>query len=692
MWNPPALTATGEGQDLDSVTTMIGGADDPGHIKFYQFGSVSFPDVHQNDVQGDCFSYLSEFKTENKRLCLDLNRLTDPKTDANFIDIKFLDDKSDFNEVSQTSYPEVMMSELNDLIDESNTVPADCSVNYKKLEADINFMPQSCELVSGYPIKAHGREDRNSIICRLPMSSSPSPSFECGTSSVLPYPNCSQQIVNGNFLSLGIGGGMDTKSNSKFSTREIASKLADPLPSHYMVPIVGQTPTNPSSLTPLVGWQSNVGALSSSSLADTRVEGVHYGDTRSKINPIQFPGFQAPQANPRSNFPTTYDNFGFNLNSSLSPSVIPINPQCGFVNQNLLGTQMPRPTSFSRQGIRLQQHYNSRSSINAPSESAWYKGSPVGHEQLGRLMPLAEAKRPRNIGSVCFPRSVQPVPVGNLSLQEEGATSTGFANTSPSPSNIQPVGQTPYCHNVSSIAGSSLISDRFAYPIPRVSPIQSAATFPRRLGVQPAEPTPQTIGAIPETRLPVHAYPVRPIVPSGQHQHAVPAQVPTVSSRPDYSSSQAAQLAKYGVGPHGIVSRPRLKRQQTVNPSNERLLQRRKISPRPAVIHQPTTSKTPSFPSTRAPIRATRQIPPEAPLHIKWEGSDEPIEPSGHKCFLCKRDISFTTEGRMYQPPIPPAAAVLPCGHTFHDDCLQKITPKDCLKDPPCIPCALGET
>ncbi|CAA0816409.1 Unknown protein [Striga hermonthica] len=544
MWNPPALTATGEGQDLDSVTTMIGGADDHGHIKFSQFDSAGFTDVHQHDVQGDCFSYLSEFKTENKRLCLDLNRLTDPKADANLIDIKFLDDKADFNEVSQTPYPEVMMSELNNLTDESNTILADCSVNYKKLEADINFMPQSCELVSGYPIKAHGTEDRNSRICRLPMSSSPSPSpsFDCGTSSVLPYPSCSQQIVNGNFLSLGIGGGMETKTNSKFSTREIASKLADPLSSQYMGPIVGQTPTNPSSLTPLVGWQSNVGGLSSSSLADTRVEGVHYGDTRSKINPIQFRGFQAPQANPFSNFPATYDNFGFNLNSPLSPSVIPIVPQCGFVNQNLLGTQMPKPTSFSRQGIRLQQHYSSRSSINAPSDSAWYKGSPVGHEQLGRLVPLAEAKRPRNIGSVCFPGSVQPVPVGNRSLQAKGTTSTGVANTSPSPSNIQPVGQAPYSHNISSIAGTSLISERFTYPISRVSPIQSAAagTFPRRLGVQTAEPTPRTIGAIPENRLPVQAYPVRPIVPSGTPVQAYPVR-PIVPSEVSVSAVPVAE-------------------------------------------------------------------------------------------------------------------------------------------------------
>lgn len=73
-------------------------------------------------------------------------------------------------------------------------------------------------------------------------------------------------------------------------------------------------------------------------------------------------------------------------------------------------------------------------------------------------------------------------------------------------------------------------------------------------------------------------------------------------------------------------------------------------------------------------------------------GFDGPLGPTGQKCLLCKRDLSFTAEGLVYQPAIPPAVAVLPCGHTFHDHCLQIITPEDQLKSPPCIPCAVGET
>lgn len=72
-------------------------------------------------------------------------------------------------------------------------------------------------------------------------------------------------------------------------------------------------------------------------------------------------------------------------------------------------------------------------------------------------------------------------------------------------------------------------------------------------------------------------------------------------------------------------------------------------------------------------------------------GSDQTPEPIGYKCFLCKRDLSYEPEGPISLPPDSPAVAVLSCGHTFHEYCLERITPCDQSKDPPCIPCALGE-
>uniref|UniRef100_A0A5B7C1A5 RING-type domain-containing protein n=1 Tax=Davidia involucrata TaxID=16924 RepID=A0A5B7C1A5_DAVIN len=74
-----------------------------------------------------------------------------------------------------------------------------------------------------------------------------------------------------------------------------------------------------------------------------------------------------------------------------------------------------------------------------------------------------------------------------------------------------------------------------------------------------------------------------------------------------------------------------------------------------------------------------------------FAGFDGTPQTTGQKCLLCKRDLSFKPEGPVYQPTVPPPVAVLPCGHTFHDHCLQIITPEDQSKNPPCIPCAIGE-
>jgi hypothetical protein len=73
-------------------------------------------------------------------------------------------------------------------------------------------------------------------------------------------------------------------------------------------------------------------------------------------------------------------------------------------------------------------------------------------------------------------------------------------------------------------------------------------------------------------------------------------------------------------------------------------------------------------------------------------GFNETPQPIGGKCLLCKRNLSFTPDGPFFQPTNPPAAAILPCTHTFHEHCLQLITPEDQASNPPCIPCAIGES
>ncbi|KAL6584989.1 hypothetical protein OROMI_004278 [Orobanche minor] len=656
MWSPPALTATEKRKDEESVTTQPRGDDDDGSscfgnilgadFMFSPFNSPGFADVPRHDIQGDCHSHSPESKNENSRLCLDLDCSTDFKTDANLMDVKN---------------------------GKNNTVASDCSIN----TSHMNFMPHWCEPVAGYPIKAHGPEAKSSRINRLPISCSSGTSvlplvgnFDVTGNNNVPLPFSSPQNVDGNFLSLGIGGGStEIKSNSNFSTREIASKLQETVSSQFNNSFsVGLSPIRPWNFTPLTGLASGVqtdaGRLSSLVLASS-----------SSSNPIQFAGLRTPQANPELSFS--------------APSGIPIVPQSGHVAQSPLGPQITRP-----QVIPWQQQYNRRSSINASSESSrnylsgMHRGSAISHAQLGRLIPMTEARKIRSIAGGCFPGSVQPL--GKLTLQAEG-TSRGVANICPSTCSVHPVGLVNTSPDLSSVAalGNSLS------PIPIVSPIQSAAagTFPRRLGVQPNEPTVRNIRGPPAIHLPDQTCPVRPLLPSGHHQHGMPAQLPMNLPRPDYSTGQVNSVERYGVRPQfsPFGYQPHLKRQAIVNPSTAHLSQRRKISPQPVAVNHFALHQRPSFPATQARTPATSLIP-HAPHHIKNQGFDEPVEPSGHKCRLCKRDVSFASEGQVYQPAIPPAVAILPCGHTFHDDCLQRITPQDHLKNPPCIPCALGET
>ncbi|KAF3618050.1 putative titin-like [Capsicum annuum] len=94
---------------------------------------------------------------------------------------------------------------------------------------------------------------------------------------------------------------------------------------------------------------------------------------------------------------------------------------------------------------------------------------------------------------------------------------------------------------------------------------------------------------------------------------------------------------------------------------------------------------------TNSPVPASSPSLPSS-LVKRQAGLEELPQPVGVKCHLCKRDVAFNPEGPISRPAAPPPVAVLPCGHAFHDHCLELITPKEQSKEPPCIPCALGET
>lgn len=113
-------------------------------------------------------------------------------------------------------------------------------------------------------------------------------------------------------------------------------------------------------------------------------------------------------------------------------------------------------------------------------------------------------------------------------------------------------------------------------------------------------------------------------------------------------------------------------------------------------IARPTALVSPAVPLRIVP-RAAHPQPgianPSAPsAHIRLEVEDDASPLIGHKCLLCNRDLRYEPgSGPISIPSRPPTIAVLPCGHTFHESCLDWITPKDQAKDPPCVTCIFGE-
>ncbi|KAI6689801.1 hypothetical protein NL676_026629 [Syzygium grande] len=112
-------------------------------------------------------------------------------------------------------------------------------------------------------------------------------------------------------------------------------------------------------------------------------------------------------------------------------------------------------------------------------------------------------------------------------------------------------------------------------------------------------------------------------------------------------------------------------------------------------IARPTAPVSPAVPPRIVP-QATRPPPRNAnpsafSAHIRLEVEDEASQLIGHNCLLCNRDLRYVPgSGPISIPSRPPTISVLPCGHTFHESCLDWITPQDQAKDPPCVTCIFG--
>ncbi|KAK3003050.1 hypothetical protein RJ639_019815 [Escallonia herrerae] len=74
---------------------------------------------------------------------------------------------------------------------------------------------------------------------------------------------------------------------------------------------------------------------------------------------------------------------------------------------------------------------------------------------------------------------------------------------------------------------------------------------------------------------------------------------------------------------------------------------------------------------------------------------DQECEPVGQNCPLCYKDLSAGPNPLSYEseyeegyaPSRLPVVSVLPCGHTFHSECLELALTKEQSSDPPCFLC-----
>ncbi|XVF42475.1 hypothetical protein PTKIN_Ptkin01aG0366000 [Pterospermum kingtungense] len=77
--------------------------------------------------------------------------------------------------------------------------------------------------------------------------------------------------------------------------------------------------------------------------------------------------------------------------------------------------------------------------------------------------------------------------------------------------------------------------------------------------------------------------------------------------------------------------------------------------------------------------------------HVEVESLRSPVGPVvEHKCGVCGKLLwqkSPWSSHRIIRGSDMPTAGVLPCSHVFHAECLEQVTPKSQIHDPPCPLC-----
>ncbi|XP_056167812.1 uncharacterized protein LOC115681766 isoform X2 [Syzygium oleosum] len=288
-----------------------------------------------------------------------------------------------------------------------------------------------------------------------------------------------------------------------------------------------------------------------------------------------------------------------------------------------------------------------------PSQPITHSSVPTSRQTATTLQPTTRSSTPCIPSSRPTLASLQPITSSYIPSSRQNATPS------------QPIRQVALslpllAEQHQSIAGfvpTPQVAPAFPY---LAQPMQYAPVQHQGALAQPYIPVPNQVTPV----LPHRSQSVRP--PSNQRRNSLPrASPPRLPVHPYYPP-----LPRYSPAAHaGLTIRQ---------------------------IARPTAPVSPAVPPRIVP-QAARPPPGNAnpsalSAHIRLEVEDEASQLIGHNCLLCNRDLRYVPgSGPISIPSRPPTISVLPCGHTFHESCLDWITPQDQAKDPPCVTCIFGE-
>ncbi|KAK4362127.1 hypothetical protein RND71_017368 [Anisodus tanguticus] len=479
---------------------------------------------------------------------------------------------------------------------------------------------------------------------------------------VNPVPFSLPENIDGSFLTLGIGSNIEDRSNIRFNGKEVSSRLEEAvLPQSNNANVQQMRRNFPSLIHGVAGGITNFRRGTGGLPNSARNSGV--STCPSNNESVLAPGsrISAP--------PFMYITPDAQLNSSSTRNL-------GAVGKADLRFSGPDPLKHAQGGLPPPLPFSSNSTLPP-------------HLQFGRMAAIQSAQPVRVAAQPTIKQ--QSNPYTNISRNQ---SFTGSPILSHGSSRVRQdhLGQQSFVNVPHPLGnnvfpphhwGNNVFPEGMGAQIAGRGGIQPAPgnQFPKRLGVHLND------GAISQATR-------EGVIPGtggiqqirhGRPQGGSPANY-NVSGLP-YHAGQGVPISKVDLAPqasyiHGQTSRkrraagapptaPTCQRRRTLTQHNQQLIAHLKQN-----TNAPVPASSPSLPSPR----------------VKWQGLEESPQPIGEKCLLCKRDMAFNPEGPISRPAIPPPVAVLPCGHVFHDHCLQLITPKDQSKNPPCIPCALGET